>query len=160
MREYDLLIDGKLVGAHGGATLATQNVAGSESVSLVPRTAVRDARRAIDVARRAADSAAWNELRDADRRTALRGVATLLWERQAEIADLDTAEAGIPIRTSSALVAGAIESFESAIEAAGVREQSVPRPAESARETLLAEPYGTVAILASHDAPFVRAISR
>ncbi|MCA1833646.1 MAG: aldehyde dehydrogenase [Actinomycetota bacterium] len=150
MREYELLIDGKLVGAHGGHTVATRNPATNDYVSIVPKTAVRDARRAVDAARRTANSGAWSGAGEAERRRALRGLADVLWERQTEIADVDSEEAGIPIRACSAIVAGAIESLRSRADTSHAREATRDTP----------EPFGVVGVIAGFDAPFVRALGR
>lgn len=144
MREYDLLIDGKPVPAAAG-TYATTNPATGEPVSLVPRGTAREARRAIDAARRAGDAGVWSEISPAERSSRLLTLADDLWERQTELADLDTAEAGIPVRISSALVSEAIEAFRTIVERAG------DTPDEDG------DPYGVVSLTPASDAPFARA---
>lgn len=159
MREYEAFIDGKHVPAHGGATIVSSNPANGEHVSLVSRCARRDARRAIDAARRAADAGAWSTLPSAQRAERLHHVADLLWERQAEIADLDVAEAGVPIRIALQLVADAIESMRRiADRAAGAAVDRLAVPDGGSPIVRIREPHGVVAAIAPSDAPFLRAI--
>lgn len=159
MREYDLLIEGKLVGAHGGATIATRNAFDGELVSVVPKSAARDARRAIDAARRSADAGVWSDVSIAERRAALLRVASLLWERQAEIADVDTAEAGVPIRVSSTLVGAAIDAFRDAADVSTPPSSPEAKPGVPAFVAPMREAFGVVSLIAAADAPFVRAMT-
>jgi aldehyde dehydrogenase (NAD+) len=142
MREYESLIDGKLVPSSGGATVTTSVLGGGEPVSLVARAGARDVRRALDAARRAFDGRAWMSATQDARASVLLAVADALTERQAEIADLETAECGMPIRIASALSSAAIDRFRAAVE----RGPAEPRP------------FGVVAVRPAGDAPFARAL--
>jgi len=153
MREYDLFIDGTHVPASRSYTSITRDPLTDAAVSEVARASDRDARRAVEAARRAADDSGWSDVPLTERGARLRGVVDLLFERQAEIADLDVAEAGVPIRMSLELAGGALASARDEIDLATTDyvRQDDPAP--------LARPYGVAAIAPAYDAPFARAVA-
>ena len=95
MREYGLFIDGKFVGSSSGETVDSIDPSTGEIVARVPKASKRDARKAIDAARRAFDDGEWSERSPESRRDALLALCDRLWDRQAEIADLESRDSGM-----------------------------------------------------------------
>src|SRR5438552_17507268 len=108
MREYGLFIDGKFVGASSGETIDSIDPSTGEVVSRVPKASKRDARRAIDAARHAFDDGDWSTRSPESRRDTLLALCERLWDRHAELADLEARDAGRTIRDGPLLVAAGI----------------------------------------------------
>ena len=156
MREYELFIDGKHVSASRSLTATTHDPITGAVVSVVARASDRDARRAAEAARHAADDVGWSELAAGERAARLRGALDLLFERQAEIADLDVAEAGVPIRIAYELAAGALADARDRIATSASIRGVEPDASSSA--LMLRRPHGVAAIAPASDAPFARTI--
>ncbi|HUR76865.1 MAG TPA: aldehyde dehydrogenase family protein [Acidimicrobiales bacterium] len=91
-----LLIDGRLVGAVGGATYDTLNPATGDVLGQAADATVTDARHAIDAARRAFDTTDWS--RDpAFRARCLRQLHAALVKHEDELRALIVAEVGAPV---------------------------------------------------------------
>ena len=107
MREYGLFIDGKFVASSSGETMDSIDPSTGEIVARVPKATQRDARKAIDAARRAFDDGVWSERSPESRRDSLLALCDRLWDRQAEIADLESRDSGMTIRNATVMVAAA-----------------------------------------------------
>src|ERR1051326_983340 len=109
MREYGLFIGGKSITSTSGETMDSIDPSTGEVVARVPKTTKRDARKAIDAARRAFDDGVGSERSPESRRDALLALCDRLWDRQAEIADLESRDSGMTIRNATVMVAAGIQ---------------------------------------------------
>ncbi|TMK79773.1 MAG: aldehyde dehydrogenase family protein, partial [Actinobacteria bacterium] len=161
MREYGLFIDGKFVGSSSGETVDSIDPSTGEIVARVPKASKRDARKAIDAARRAFDDGEWSERSPESRRDALLALCDRLWDRQAEIADLESRDSGMTIRNATVMVAAGIQQARDLIKIAAeiplteaLPYNEFPLPAQ---HVLVREPYGVVSAIVPFNAPFVLA---
>jgi aldehyde dehydrogenase (NAD+) len=93
--EERLLIDGKLVEAHGGATYENINPANEEVIGVAADASKADLERAIAAARAAFDDTGWS--RDLDLRArCLRQLHQALVDHKDALADITVAEVGAP----------------------------------------------------------------
>lgn len=92
---WRMLIDGAWTDARGGRTWAVINPATEEKIADVPFGGAEDAHAAIDAARRAQPG--WAALTPYERGAFLARAATLLRERQDELAPVMTRECGKPL---------------------------------------------------------------
>jgi aldehyde dehydrogenase (NAD+) len=91
-----LLIDGRLVGAAGGATFANINPATEESIGVTADAAPEDVDRAVAAARRAFDTTTWAA--DHERRAhCLEQLRVALHEDVETFRDILVREAGVPV---------------------------------------------------------------
>jgi acyl-CoA reductase-like NAD-dependent aldehyde dehydrogenase len=94
--EPDLLIDGSLVGAEGGARFESVDPATEEVLGAAPDATAADAGRAIAGARRAFDETSWST--DPKLRAeCLRQLATALRDNLDDLRALTVAEVGVPV---------------------------------------------------------------
>ncbi|MGZ4208768.1 MAG: aldehyde dehydrogenase family protein, partial [Actinomycetota bacterium] len=161
MREYGLFIDGKFVGSSSGESIDSIDPSTGEVVARVPKATKRDARRAVDAARKAFDDGDWSGRSPEARRDALLGLCDRLWERQAEIADLEARDSGMTIRNATVMVAAGIQQARELIATAAripltsaLPYGEFPLPAQ---HVLIREPYGVVTAIVPFNAPFVLA---
>jgi betaine-aldehyde dehydrogenase len=97
-RQWSLVVDGELAQATGGAISSVVNPATEEVVAHVPKAGREDLEQSIAAARRAFDDGRWSRLAPADRAAALLRLADLLEARGEEVAALETAQTGKPVR--------------------------------------------------------------
>ena len=95
-----LLIGGEWVTAAGGQTFATLNPATGETLAQVALAGEADVDLAVQAARRAFESDAWQAMSGADRGNLLWRVADLMEQHADELAELETLDNGKPIRTA------------------------------------------------------------
>ena len=159
MREYGLFIDGKFVASSSGETMDSVDPSTGEVVARVPKATKRDARKAIDAARRAFDDGVWSERSPESRRDSLLALCDRLWDRQAEIADLESRDSGMTIRNATVMVAAGIQQARDLINMAAkipltetLPYGEFPLPAQ---HLLVREPYGVVSAIVPFNAPFV-----
>jgi aldehyde dehydrogenase (NAD+) len=158
VRDYGLFVDGRFTPAASGGTFDTTDPATGETIARVARTGVRDARRAIDVARRAFDDGGWSDRSPAARRDALHAVCDSMWERQAEIAELEARDAGLTIRYATAMVAAAIQWGRELADMTARIPLVEPLPHNElppSQNLLMRDPYGVVAAIVPFNAPLV-----
>ena len=98
MAEYKLLINGELVNSSSGKTVEDIGPATGEWIAEVPFSSVEDVERAVDAAREAFDDGRWSGLPHAARAVALEKLAMALEEHSSELAELDSLDAGKPIK--------------------------------------------------------------
>lgn len=97
-----LLIDGERLEPSGGQYFATMNPATEEPIVEVAMATSEDVDRAALAARRAFESGPWARFSPGARRNVLEKIATLLHERSAEFAFLETTDTGKPISQTTA----------------------------------------------------------
>jgi betaine-aldehyde dehydrogenase len=98
MSEYKLLINGELVNSSSGKTVDDIGPASGQPIARVPESTLDDVNRAVSAAREAFDDGRWSGLAHAARSAALEKLASLLEANAAELAELDSKDAGKPIK--------------------------------------------------------------
>jgi betaine-aldehyde dehydrogenase len=98
-RRYQLFIDGQWVDAESGKTFTTPNPATGEDLAEVAEADKADIDKAVNAARRAFEGK-WSKLSARDRGRLLYKLAQVIEQHTAELAALETADNGKPIRES------------------------------------------------------------
>lgn len=88
------LIGGQWLEASSGETLAIENPATGEIIAHVPRAGAADIDLAVKTARRAFESAAWRNMRPADRGRLLESIARKIEDHADELAALESLDTG------------------------------------------------------------------
>lgn len=96
----ELLIDGDWLPASDGSTFTTIDPATGDALAEVARATAPDVDRAVRAAKGALRSAAWRDMRPADRGALLWRVADLMTEHLDDLAQLETLDQGKSLRTS------------------------------------------------------------
>jgi len=117
MQTYRLFIDGRFVDGESGETRPTINPSTEEPIALVSVATVEDARRAVAAARRAFDSGVWSDITVKERVAVLSRIVDRLRERQDELAQVESADAGATIRKTSMMdIPIGIEHFRTMVD--------------------------------------------
>src|SRR6266704_6211697 len=98
MADYKLLINGELVNSSSGKTVEDIGPATGESIAEVPLSSLEDVERAVAAAREAYDDGRWSGLSHGARATALEKLAMVVESHASELAELDSLDAGKPIK--------------------------------------------------------------
>jgi betaine-aldehyde dehydrogenase len=98
MAEYKLLINGELVNSSSGKTVDDIGPATGEPIAQVPQSNLEDVERAVAAAREAFDDGRWSGLPHGARAAALEKLATLIETHIPELAELESQDAGKPIK--------------------------------------------------------------
>src|SRR5437016_7679036 len=98
MTEYKLLINGELVNSSAGQTVEDIGPATGEPIARVPQSTLEDVERAVAAAREAFDDGRWSGLPHGARAATLEKLAMPLEEHSSELAELDSLDAGKPIK--------------------------------------------------------------
>jgi len=98
-RKYQLFIDGKWIDAESGKTFSTPNPATGEAFADVAEADRADIDKAVIAARRALEGK-WSKVSARDRGRMLYKLAQLIEEHATELAELETADNGKPIKES------------------------------------------------------------
>src|SRR5918911_5147749 len=98
-RKYQLLIDGKWVDAESGKTFATPNPATGEALAEVAEADKADVDKAVAAARRAFEGK-WGRTSARERGRLLFKLSQLIERDAKQLAELETADNGKPIRES------------------------------------------------------------
>ncbi len=98
MAEYKLLINGELVNSSSGKTVDDIGPATGEAIARVPESSVEDVNRAVAAAREAFDGGRWSGLTPGGRAAILEKLASLVEAHAAELAELESQDAGKPIK--------------------------------------------------------------
>ena len=161
MREYGCYIDGKIVPASSGKHVESRDPSNGEIVARAAAAGVRDARRAIEAARRAYDDGEWSGRAPESRRDALLQICDALFGRINELGELEARDGGIPIRTATAMVAAGIQQARELVEMSAriplvepLPQNDFPLPSQN---LLVREPYGVVSAITPFNSPFVLA---
>src|SRR5258705_9042374 len=99
-RKYQLLIDGQWVDAASGKTFTTPNPATGETLAEVAEADKEDIDRAVSAARKAFEGK-WSKVSARDRGRMLYKLSQLIEEHTPELAALETADNGKPIKEST-----------------------------------------------------------
>jgi betaine-aldehyde dehydrogenase len=111
-RKYQLLIDGQWVDAASGKTFETPNPSTGATLAEVAEADKEDIDRAVAAARRAYEGK-WSKMSARDRGRLMYKLAQLIESRTQELAALETADNGKPIRESSYVdLPQVVENFE------------------------------------------------
>src|SRR2546425_2473097 len=99
-RKYQLMIDGQWIDAESGKTSTTQNPSTGEPLAEVPEADRADIEKAVTAARRAFEGK-WSKISARDRGRLLYKLSQLIEENSTELAALETADNGKPIKEST-----------------------------------------------------------
>src|SRR2546422_7180966 len=98
MAEYKLYINGELVNSSSGKTVDDIGPATGEPIAQVPLSSTEDVDRAVAAARAAYDDGRWSDLPHGARAAALEKLAMAVEAHAAELAELESKDAGKPIK--------------------------------------------------------------
>lgn len=141
-RKYQLFIDGQWVDAESGKTFTTPNPATGETLAEVSEADKADIDKAVTAARRAFEGK-WSKISARDRGRILYKLSKLIEEHSSELAALETADNGKPIKESSYVdLPQVAENFEYfAGWATKIEGETIPVPGQMFNYTLR-EPVG------------------
>jgi aldehyde dehydrogenase (NAD+) len=141
-RRYQLFIDGQWVDAESGKTFETPNPATGATLAEVAEGDSADIDKAVAAARRAFEGK-WSKTGARDRGRLLYKLSQLIEARSKELAELETADNGKPIRESQYIdLPGVVENFEYfAGWATKIEGETIPVPGQMFNYTLR-EPVG------------------
>src|ERR687885_1250728 len=141
-RRYQLFIDGKFVDAESGKTFTTPNPATGETLAEVAEADKADVDKAVEAARRAFEGK-WSKMSARDRGRLMYKLSQLIEARAKELAELETADNGKPIRESLYVdLPQVVENFEYfAGYATKIEGETIPVPGQMFNYTLR-EPLG------------------
>jgi betaine-aldehyde dehydrogenase len=98
MADYKLFINGELVDSASGKKVEDIGPASGEPIAEVPATTAEDVERAVNAAREAFDDGRWSKLPHGSRAAILEKLAMALEAHAAELAELESQDAGKPIK--------------------------------------------------------------
>lgn len=141
-RKYQLFIDGQWIDAESGKTFTTPNPATGETLAEVAEADKADIDKAVKAARRAYEGK-WSKISARDRGRMLYKLSQLIEEHSEELAALETADNGKPIRESAYVdLPQVVENFEYfAGFATKIEGETIPVPGQMFNYTLR-EPIG------------------
>ncbi len=141
-RRYQLLIDGKWIDAASGKTFTSPNPSTGEIFAEVAEADKADIDKAVSAARRAFEGK-WSQMSARDRGRLLYKLSQMIEERSTELAELETADNGKPIRESLYVdLPQVVENFEYfAGFATKIEGETIPVPGQMFNYTLR-EPVG------------------
>ncbi|MGI9107157.1 MAG: aldehyde dehydrogenase family protein [Pyrinomonadaceae bacterium] len=141
-RRYQLFIDGQWVDAESGKTFTTPNPSTGETLAEVAEGDKADIDKAVAAARRAYEGK-WSRLSARDRGRLLYKLSQLIEAKSQELAALETADNGKPIRESAYVdIPQVVENFEYfAGYATKIEGETIPVPGQMLNYTLR-EPLG------------------
>ena len=99
MREYDLYIDGAWVKAGSDERLPVIDPATGQEVTNVAAATTEDVGRAVAAASQAFEDGRWSRFSHAERARVLLKVADLIEQRLMELSEIESIDAGKPIKT-------------------------------------------------------------
>ncbi len=141
-RKYQLFIDGQWIDAESGKTFTTPNPATGETLAEVAEADKADIEKAVIAARKALEGK-WSKMSARDRGRLLYKLSQLIEERTKDLAALETADNGKPIRESMYVdLPQVAENFEYfAGWATKIEGETIPVPGQMFNYTLR-EPVG------------------
>ncbi len=159
MSEYKLLINGELVTSSAGRVVNDIGPASGEPIAQVPESTLEDVERAVTAAREAFDDGRWSGLGHGARAAMLEKLASLIEAHTAELAELESLDAGKPIKLARdgdiPFAADNLHFFAGAARhLAGVATSEYTGEHTS---IIRREPVGVVASLAPWNYPFMMA---
>ena len=159
MGEYKLLINGELVSSSSGKTVDDIGPASGQPIAQVPESSVEDVNRAVAAARAAFDDGRWSALPHGARAAALEKLALLLEAHAEELAELDSQDAGKPIKLArDSDIPFAIDNLHFFAGAARHLAGTASSEYSGGHTSIIRrEPIGVVASLAPWNYPFMMA---
>ena len=159
MADYKLLINGELVNSSSGKTVEDVGPATGEWIAEVPLSSVEDVERAVTAAREAFDDGRWSGLPHGARAAALEKLAMLLENHASELAELDSLDAGKPIKLArDSDIPFAIDNLHFFAGAARHLAGTATSEYTGGHTSIIRrEPIGVVASLAPWNYPFMMA---
>lgn len=159
MGEYKLLINGELVSSSSGKTVDDIGPASGQSIAQVPESSIEDVNRAVAAAREAFDDGRWSGLPHGARAATLEKLASLLEAHAGELAELDSQDAGKPIKLArDSDIPFAIDNFHFFAGAARHLAGTASSEYSGGHTSIIRrEPIGVVASLAPWNYPFMMA---
>jgi betaine-aldehyde dehydrogenase len=159
MSEYKLLINGELGSSSSGKTVDDIGPASGQPIAQVPESSMEDVNRAVTAARKAFDDGRWSSLPHSARAATLEKLASLLEAHTGELAELESQDAGKPIKLArDSDVPFAIDNLHffagAACHLAGIASSEYTGGHTS---IIRREPIGVVASLAPWNYPFMMA---
>jgi acyl-CoA reductase-like NAD-dependent aldehyde dehydrogenase len=153
-----LLIDGELVEASGGATMATLDPATGEELARVAEASAQDVDAAVEAAKRAFKT--WRRTLPAERRAVLLRLADLVEEHAEEFAQLESLDVGKPISdTRLGDVPLAVESLRYyAGWADKIEPELIPVRFPNMHVYTRKEPVGVVGAISAWNFPLVQSV--
>ncbi|MDZ7914872.1 MAG: aldehyde dehydrogenase family protein [Rhodococcus sp. (in: high G+C Gram-positive bacteria)] len=158
VRDYRLLIDGKLVPAQSGSTAEVIDPATEEVLATVPSAGAEDVRAAVDAADRAFVS--WRETSIQDRAAMVLRLADLIDEHRDELGELESRDTGScigPMTLDVDKAAGTYRYFAGL--APELKGMTVPASTRGLHYTVRV-PYGVVAGIAAFNHPLMFAAAK
>ncbi|HLL70524.1 MAG TPA: aldehyde dehydrogenase family protein [Pyrinomonadaceae bacterium] len=136
-RRYQLFIDGKWVDAESGKTFTTPNPSTGETLAEIAEADKADVDKAVAAARRAFEGK-WSRLSARDRGRLIYKLSQLIEAKSQELAALETADNGKPIRESAYVdLPQVVENFEYfAGWATKIEGETIPVPGQMFNYTL------------------------
>lgn len=156
-KQWKLLINGQQVDAASGETFEVINPATNETLATVAKAGREDVDAAVSAAREAFERGKWVRMGAARRASILYKVASLMRERQEEIARLEVSNNGKAISQAKAELSQAIEDFEFFAGAATkIMGNTIPVPGSFLNYTVR-EPVGVCAQIVPWNYPIMMA---
>ena len=159
MAEYKLLINGEFVNSSSGKTVDDIGPASGEPIAQVPESTVEDVNRAVAAAREAFDDGRWSRLPHGARSAILEKLSALIEEHAGELAELESQDAGKPIKLArDSDIPFAIDNFHFFAGAARHLAGTASSEYTGGHTSIIRrEPVGVVASLAPWNYPFMMA---
>jgi betaine-aldehyde dehydrogenase len=159
MSEYKLLVNGELVKSSSGKSVNDIGPATGEVIAQVPESNLDDVNLAVAAARAAFDDGRWSGLTQGTRAAILEKLASLLEEHASELAELESQDAGKPIKLArDSDIPFAIDNLHFFAGAARhLAGTSASEYTGGHTSVIRREPIGVVASLAPWNYPFLMA---
>ena len=159
MAEYKLYINGELVKSSSGKTVDDIGPATGEPIAQVPLSSTEDIDRAVAAAREAYDDGRWSGLPHGARAAALEKLAMAVEAHAAELAELESQDAGKPIKLArDSDIPFAIDNLHFFAGAARHLAGTAASEYSGGHTSIIRrEPVGVVASLAPWNYPFMMA---
>lgn len=155
-----LFIDGEYRAAMGGAQLAVENPATTETLAFVASASPADVDAAVTSAQRVFKDGEWARASAADRANVLNAVATALRLRIPEFAEQESLQTGRPIREMRAQLTRIPEWFEYFAAVARTAEGTLPPFSGSYVNYAQRLPLGTVGLITPWNHPLLIAVKK
>lgn len=154
VEKLKMYIDGKWTDSISGESFASIDPATGDELAEVPRGDKQDIDLAVQAARRAFESAGWQEILPAERARILSRISGLILEQKEELARLETLDTGKPLSQAQADVQVAARYFE---YYAGVADKILGETIPIRSDVLdytIREPLGVTAHIVPWNYPF------
>jgi betaine-aldehyde dehydrogenase len=161
-QQFDLLINGEIVGAAAGKYFYLVNPSIGEAFARVADAAREDVQKAISNARLQFDQGTWHGMSAAERGIYLKKIAALIRKNAKELADLESVNIGKTLKQSSFIdVPTAADCFDYFSDVGATREsplQSRINPVDAPVKSVTTfEPVGVVACIIPWNYPLIMA---